>query len=124
MSARRPSARRFGGGSEILGSAPVFAALGDETRLRLVARLSAGEPLSITQLSSGAEVTRQAITKHLHVLAGAGLIRGSREGRQQLWLLEPRPLREARRCLELIGHQWEEALGRLKNLLESETPSE
>lgn len=124
MSARRPSARRFGGGSEILGSAPVFAALGDETRLRLVARLSAGEPLSITQLSSGAEVTRQAITKHLHVLAGAGLIHGSREGRQQLWRLEPRPLREARRCLELIGHQWEEALGRLKNLLESETPSE
>jgi len=124
MSARRPSARRFGGGPEILSSVPVFAALGDETRLRLVARLCAGEPLSITQLSSGAEVTRQAITKHLHVLARAGVVRGAREGRQQLWLLEPRPLREARRCLELIGRQWDEALGRLKTLLESETPSE
>ena len=114
MSARRSNA-------ELLGSAPVFAALGDETRLRLVVRLCAGERLSITQLASGAGVTRQAITKHLHVLAGAGLIRGSREGRQQLWQFEPRPLREARRYLELIGRQWDEALGRLKTLLESET---
>jgi DNA-binding transcriptional ArsR family regulator len=66
-------------------SAPVFAALGDETRLSLVARLSAGEPLSITRLSSGENVTRQAITKHLHVLAGAGVVRSFRSGREQLW---------------------------------------
>jgi DNA-binding transcriptional ArsR family regulator len=109
------SARRFS--SEL---APVFAALGDETRLRLVARLCGGEALSITQLAAGAGVTRQAITKHLHVLAGAGLIRGTREGREQHWQLEPRQLLEARRCLDLISRQWDDALGRLKASLESE----
>ena len=67
--------------AELQGKAPVFAALGDETRLRLVARLCGGEPLSITQLASGARMTRQAVTKHLHVLEGAGLVRGSRRGR-------------------------------------------
>jgi DNA-binding transcriptional ArsR family regulator len=114
MSARRANA-------ELLGSAPVFAALGDETRLRLVVRLCAGEPLSITQLASGAGVTRQAITKHLHVLAGAGLIRGSREGREQHWQIERRQLLEARRCLYLISRQWDQALDRLKASLESGT---
>jgi DNA-binding transcriptional ArsR family regulator len=114
MSAKRLNA-------ELLGSAPVFAALGDETRLRLVARLCAGEPLSITQLAAGTGVTRQAITKHLHVLAGAGLIRGNREGRERHWQLEPRQLLEARRCLDIVSRQWDEALDRLKGLLESGT---
>jgi len=114
MSARRRS-------SELAGLAPVFAALGDETRLRLVSRLCARQPLSITQLASGAGVTRQAITKHLHVLAGAGLIRGSREGRERHWQIEPRQLLEARRCLDLISRQWDEALDRLKASLESGT---
>jgi DNA-binding transcriptional ArsR family regulator len=112
-------AKRFN--AELLGSAPVFAALGDENRLRLVARMCAGEPLSITQLASGAGVTRQAITKHLHVLAGAGLIRGNRAGRERYWQLEPRQLLEARRCLDLISRQWDEALDRLKALLEGGT---
>jgi DNA-binding transcriptional ArsR family regulator len=114
MSVRRISA-------ELAGSAPVFAALGDETRLRLVIRLCAGEPLSITQLATGAGVTRQAITKHLHVLAGAGLIRGAREGREQQWRLEPRQLLEARRCLDVISRQWDGALNRLKEHLEGGT---
>jgi DNA-binding transcriptional ArsR family regulator len=118
MSARRANAWI---NAELLGSAPVFAALGDETRLRLVARLCAGEPLSITQLASGAGVTRQAVTKHLHVLAGAGLIRGNRQGREQHWQLEARRLLEARRCLDLISRQWDEALDRLKALLEGGT---
>ena len=76
-------------------SASIFAALGDETRLSLVARLSLGEPLSITCLSSGTKVTRQAITKHLHVLAEAGVVRGFRNGREQLWELQRRRLDEA-----------------------------
>src|SRR5581483_8684971 len=99
---------------ELLGSAPVFAALGDATRILLVSRLAAGEPLSITDLTSGLTVTRQAVTKHLHVLAEAKLVRHSRRGRERLWELNPAQLREARRALETIGSHWEAALGRLK----------
>ncbi len=100
--------------------APVFAALGDQTRLRLVARLCREGPLSISRLSDGAGVTRQAVTKHLRVLAGAGLARGSRRGREQLWELEAAPLAEARRSLERISQRWDEALGRLKAAVEEE----
>jgi DNA-binding transcriptional ArsR family regulator len=101
-------------------TAPVFAALGDGTRLDLVARLSAGEPLSITQLASGGTLTRQAITKHLHVLEEAGLVRGARHGRRQLWELELQQFEQARRCLEQIANQWENALGRLRDFVETE----
>lgn len=104
-------------------SAPVFAALGDSTRLDLVARLCAGEPLSITQLALGSRITRQAITKHLHVLQEAGLVRGARRGREQLWQLEPQQLEQARRCLEQIAGQWENALGRLKEFVEESGPA-
>jgi DNA-binding transcriptional ArsR family regulator len=104
----------------LAGSAPVFAALGDETRLLLVARLARGEPLSITRLAEGGTITRQAITKHLHVLAGAGLVQSSRRGREQMWELNPRQLAEARRSLDLIGAQWDSALARLKASLEGE----
>lgn len=100
--------------------APLFAALGDETRLELVARLSEGEPLSITELASGTAVTRQAITKHLHVLAEAGVLRGIRQGREQLWELTPAQLLEARRCLERIAGQWDRALERLRAMVEEE----
>jgi DNA-binding transcriptional ArsR family regulator len=99
-------------------TAPVFAALGDRTRLRLVARLGREGPLSISRLSDGTGVTRQAVAKHLRVLAHAGLARGSRRGREQFWRLEPAPLAEAQRSLELISQRWDEALGRLKALLE------
>ena len=104
--------------AELKGSAPVFAALGDETRLRLVARLCARGPASIARLTAGSKVTRQAITKHLHVLAGAGLVRSRRRGRERLWELEPRQLEEARRCLDVISAQWDEALDRLKIFVE------
>ena len=102
------------------GSAQVFAALGDETRLRLVARLCSAGPMSIARLTDGTEVTRQAITKHLNVLAGVGIVRGVRIGRERLWELEPRQLEEARRCLASISRQWDESLGRLKRLIERE----
>jgi DNA-binding transcriptional ArsR family regulator len=99
-------------------AAPVFAALGDQTRLRLIARLGSEGPLSIAQLTAGTTVTRQAVTKHLRVLAGAGLARGVRQGRQQQWQLRPGKLSEARRSLELISQRWDEALERLRAAVE------
>jgi len=99
-------------------SAPIFAALGDETRLRLVSSLGRGEAMSIANLTGGTKVTRQAITKHLHVLEEVGLVRGVRHGREQLWELTPKKLEEARRCLDLISKQWDEALQRLKLFVE------
>ncbi|HEY2510886.1 MAG TPA: metalloregulator ArsR/SmtB family transcription factor [Polyangiaceae bacterium] len=99
-------------------AAPVFAALGDETRLRLVARLCDGGPQSISKLTEGAEVTRQAITKHLHVLEEAGLVRGAREGRESVWELETRRLEEAKRTLELISKRWDDAIEKLRAFVE------
>ena len=99
-------------------SAPIFAALGDETRLRLVSQLCRGEPMSIARLTGTAKVTRQAITKHLHVLEGAGLVRGVRQGREQLWELTPEKIDEARRCLDVISAQWDAALERLRQFVE------
>jgi DNA-binding transcriptional ArsR family regulator len=99
-------------------AAPVFAALGDETRLALVARLCAGGPQSISRLTSGSAVTRQAITKHLDVLAGAGLVRDAWRGRERIWQLDPDRLDEAGRYLERISKRWDEALARLKKYVE------
>jgi DNA-binding transcriptional ArsR family regulator len=99
-------------------TAPIFAALGDETRLRIVARLSAGGPMSIAHLTRDASVTRQAVTKHLHVLAHAGLARSSRLGRESVWELQPERLDAARRCLDGISQQWDTALDRLKIFVE------
>jgi DNA-binding transcriptional ArsR family regulator len=97
----------------------VFAARGDETRLRLVARLSERGPQSIARLAEGEPVTRQAITKHLRVLADAGVARDQRRGRERLWALERRSLDEARRCLDLVSQDWDEALARLKAFVET-----
>jgi DNA-binding transcriptional ArsR family regulator len=106
--------------AELRQSAPVFAALGDPTRLEIVARHARGEPLSITRLSEGSRLTRQAITKHLHVLEEAGLARGSRQGREQIWELNRRQLEEARRSIDLIARHWDSALLELKRSLEQE----
>ena len=76
--------------------------------------------MSITRLASGTGVTRQAITKHLHVLHSAGIVRGSRLGRERVWELEPRQLTEARRSLDLISREWDQALDRLKAMVETE----
>ena len=102
-------------------SVQVFAALGDQTRINIVARLCAGGPLSITRLTAGAAVTRQAITKHLNILANAGIVRDIRVGRERLWEVETQQLAEARRCLDQISGQWDEALLRLKNAVEQAT---
>jgi DNA-binding transcriptional ArsR family regulator len=113
-----PQRRSAAGRLRLQGSAPIFAALGDETRLGVVARLCTAGPMSIARLSAGSRVTRQAITKHLRVLAGAGLVRGRRQGRECVFTLEPEGLEEARRCLGLISSQWDDALGRLKVFVE------
>jgi DNA-binding transcriptional ArsR family regulator len=97
---------------------PLFAALGDETRLRLLARLGSGEPMSISRLTAGSGITRQGVTKHLRVLAGAGLVRSSRQGKERLWRLERRRLDDARRSLDLISRQWDESLRKLKLFVE------
>ncbi len=99
-------------------SAPIFAALGDETRLRLIVVLCAGGGVSIAQLTSGMGITRQAVTKHLHVLADAGLVRDSKVGRERLWEFEPTQLEEVRRSLDAIARQWDHALDKLKMAVE------
>ncbi len=98
--------------------APVFFALGDVTRLRLLALLCAGGAFSITQLTSNTELTRQAVTKHLQVLADAGLVKDLKIGRERLWQFEPVQMEAARQSLEVIGCQWEQALARLKAFAE------
>ena len=104
---------------EAAGLAPVFAALGDETRLRLVTRLCADGPLSIARLTSETNVTRQAVTKHLGILADAGLVRGSRQGRERRWEIEPDRLLEARSHLARISEQWDATLDRLRKFVET-----
>ncbi|SRR5258708_4174180 len=99
-------------------SAAVFAALGDETRLRMVARLCRQGPMSIARLTDGFAITRQAITKHLRVMKAAGIVRGSRKGRENVWQLEQQRLVDARRHLQAISMQWDETLGRLKRFVE------
>ncbi|HJP97733.1 MAG TPA: metalloregulator ArsR/SmtB family transcription factor [Rhodanobacteraceae bacterium] len=102
----------------VRNSGPVFAALGDPTRLRLVAALCAGGALSIARLTAGTAVTRQAVTRHLEVLAEAGLVSDFRQGRERLWQLEPSRIDEARRSLDAISAQWDQALKRLKTFVE------
>lgn len=103
---------------DLAASAPVFAALGDETRLRLIARLCDEGPQSIARLTTGFAITRQAITKHLRVMADAGLVRSTQHGRESVWQIEPDRLAEARRHLQRISAQWDETLGRLKRWVE------
>jgi len=96
----------------------MFAALGDETRLALVGRLASQGPLSTTRLSAGSTVTRQAVTKHLNVLASAGFVRDVRRGRERIWELDPHQMVIARRYLDQVSKRWDDALNRLKMFVE------
>jgi DNA-binding transcriptional ArsR family regulator len=114
---------RSGAGAKRQSHAAVFAALGDETRLALVAKLSDGRPASISQLTEaqsagGSKLTRQAITKHLRVLERARIVHGVRAGRESLFELDPKPINELREYLDLVSEQWDQALGRLKSFVE------
>jgi DNA-binding transcriptional ArsR family regulator len=114
MAAIRSAAR-----AQLKGRASVFAALGDETRLSLVGKLSSGPPQSISRLAEGSTLTRQAITKHLRVLEGAGVVRSVRVGRESLFAFRPEPLEDLRSYLERVSDQWDDALGRLKSFVEN-----
>lgn len=98
--------------------AAVFAALGDETRLAVLARLAEGKPQSISRLTEGTGLSRQAVTKHLRVLEKAGMLRHSRSGRESLFALAPQPIAEVRDYLDEVASQWDAALARLKAQVE------
>ena len=97
----------------------LFAALGDKTRLALVARLCSGQLASIAQLTAGSKITRQAVTRHLRVLQHAGIVRGVRAGREHRFALDPNSIEEMRNYLDRVSRQWDEALARLKTLVEA-----
>lgn len=98
--------------------APIFAALGDKTRLLLLAKLCRGDRHSISQLTEGSKLTRQAITKHLRMMEGVGIVHGIRRGRETLFALDPEPIEEIKGYLDLVSEQWDHALSRLKSFVE------
>lgn len=104
--------------TEAVGTAPVFAALGDVTRLELVSRLSDGEQHSIAQLTEGLDLTRQGVTKHLHVLQRAGLVSCKRVGRESRFTIRPDSIAKARDYLARASAQWDDAIERLKASVE------
>jgi DNA-binding transcriptional ArsR family regulator len=112
MSTKRPYSAR--------AKAAVFAALGDETRLSLLARLCDGQRYSIAELTDGTKLTRQAVTKHLRVLERVRIVHGMREGRESLFQFDPQPVIEMKDYLEQVSKQWDGALARLKSLVESD----
>lgn len=101
--------------------AEVFAALGDETRLLLLAKLCSGQRYSIAELTQGTKLTRQAVTKHLRVLERVRIVHGAREGRESLFKFDPQPVVEMKEYLELVSQQWDVALARLKTFVETDT---
>jgi DNA-binding transcriptional ArsR family regulator len=109
MSDKRPSRL-----ATLKTRASIFAALGDETRLSVLAKLCSGEPQSIARLTAGTRLTRQGVTKHLRVLEAAGVVRSARVGRESLFELEPEPIADAREYLDHVSRQWDDALARLK----------
>jgi DNA-binding transcriptional ArsR family regulator len=104
--------------AKLSDAAPVFTALGDETRLRIVGRLCREGPLSISRLTDGSRMSRQAVTKHLRVLSEAGVARSRRSGRERIWEIESRRLAEVRAYLGEISDQWDNALARLQKMVE------
>jgi DNA-binding transcriptional ArsR family regulator len=110
--------RRSSRAAQRQARAPVFAALGDATRLSLLAKLCGGRSYSISQLTEGSKLTRQAITKHLRVLARVGIVRSVRAGRESLFEFDPAPIGEIREYLDFVSEEWDQALTRLKSFVE------
>ena len=106
--------------SDVRDAAPLFAALGDETRLQLVVRLASGGPGSITRLSANSKVSRQAISKHLDVLSDAGLVHSTWRGRERVWDLAPNRLAEANEYIDRISRMWDQAIDRLRSFVETD----
>src|SRR5262245_2637626 len=105
-------------GAKRAAYAPIFAALGNATRLAVVARLSAGRPRSIAQLTEETRLTRQAVTKHLRILQRARLVRSRRAGRENRFELNPRPILATKDYLDRVSRQWDGALERLRDFVE------
>jgi len=97
---------------------PVFAALGDKTRMHIVTRLAQGEARSIAQLASGLDISHQGVTKHLKVLERSGLVHAQRVGRERLYTCELALVREAGDYLDEVAREWDEALRRLQRFVE------
>lgn len=112
------SSERHSGLAAFKTRASVFAALGDETRLSVLARLANGEAQSISRLTAGTNLTRQAVTKHLRILEVAGVVRSVRVGRESQFEFEPKPIDDVREYLDHVSKQWDGALARLKSLVE------
>src|SRR5262245_8498006 len=111
-------ASRSGTAARLQTYAAVFAALGDETRLALLTKLSSGEPRSISQLAEGSQLTRQAVTKHLRVLENVGLVHSTYSGRENRFELDTRPFKDIREYMEFVSQQWDRALSRLRSFVE------
>jgi DNA-binding transcriptional ArsR family regulator len=112
------SSRSLSGSAAVKLHASIFAALGDETRLAMVARLAGGEAQSIARLTAGTRLTRQAVSKHLRVLEDAGVVRSLKVGRESQYALEPKPIDNVRDYLANVSAQWDDALARLKSFVE------
>ena len=112
------SRRSSSAAAKIKHQAEIFAALGDSTRLTLVSKLIDGQPHSISSLAEGSQITRQAITKHLTVLEGIGLVSKIKEGRESLYELDPKPLKSLHEYLDIISSQWDDSLQSLKQFVE------
>lgn len=97
----------------------MFAALGSVTRLELVSRLCDGQEHSITSLSAGLDLTRQAVTKHLQVLQQAGIVDSQRVGRESRFTIQPGSITQAKDYLTRISAQWDEAIARLRAAVEA-----
>jgi DNA-binding transcriptional ArsR family regulator len=112
------SGKRHSASAALKSRASIFAALGDETRLAVLAKLANGQPQSISRLTVGTRLTRQAVTKHLRMLEGAGVVRSARVGRESRFELEPKSIDDARTYLDHVSRQWDDALARLKRMVE------
>ena len=112
------SSRVHRAGTAVRARASVFAALGDETRLAMVGTLADGQSQSIARLTTGTNLSRQAVSKHLRVLESAGIVRLVRVGRESRFELEPHAIDDVRTYLDQVSKQWEDALARLKLLVE------
>jgi len=107
--------------SDLLAQAPIFAALGDRNRLSIVARLGAEGPHSTSELAEPLAISRQAVSKHLAALETAGLLVSEKTGRERRWQLETRTLKDAQRYLQQISTRWDEAIERLRHMVEDES---
>ena len=103
-----------------VAKAPLFDALGDPNRLRIVTRLCDGGPCSTSQITQVVPVSRQAATKHLLLLEAVGLVSSQRHGRERIWRMQPQPLAEASQYLTALSQRWDRAIENLRTFVEDE----